>query len=613
MEKFATNKNGNIDSGTEVLANNMVFLQQAKADAISNLYGDLFNEGILNINMGTTINPIEPFQLKEGTIAGAFSIGIGIAYKKDVNTGLNERIAILEETDYHNEPFEDTTYPDGRGVNQKTFDGVDSYVDTPKSSGCLNIPITSTGVTYYVDLRYVSVCDNGNLGDGLNLINYSIAKNLDPNSSDQRKRFYKWIDGYNVVLITDLAQQQGIILGTVEKDVSNNLTFTSTGKTNDLLIKSNAFMDYFADGSGISIVDYGEEKRLSVNVDNVTTEIEDNKVRVTEDALYPYTKFSVNSGFIDSNNNEPNILGTNGTDIALSFGIGNQVPIVVSPAYNRQYTILPTDNYDFVDDAGVVIQNYYGEIADGIYTICINDTDKDNDNVKLEKPKLEIMKKVYISETVPTALKGNIWVDTSIEPFRAKWYNGFEWLEYHGVPLGDATINGTTVNSVISYDFNVQIENRIKTNNLSIYNFANDAVKNYIELKLNDVGNLRIANSTGIYFPDTNVTLSVPSSNTLNIGATTLTINGNPIPRLPDYASGYSIGSGQSSFSIPSDGWILATQSAGPSELKINNYVIWDTTSWNTTNTETKELFLPVKTGDIIYRDYVAIIFFPYR
>ena len=73
MEKFATNVAGNIESGTEVLSNNMVFLQDAKANSISNIYGDLFVEGILNINMGTNSSPVEPFVLSQGTTAGTFS------------------------------------------------------------------------------------------------------------------------------------------------------------------------------------------------------------------------------------------------------------------------------------------------------------------------------------------------------------------------------------------------------------------------------------------------------------------------------------------------------------------------------------------------------------
>ena len=179
MGKFATNKNGNIDSGTEVLANNMTFLQQTKAESISNLFGDLFDEGILS-----------GFELSANA-DGTFNIGIGIGYKKDVNSGMYNRIAILEETDYHNELFGDSTYPDGRGINQKTNTGIlGEYVDTPKSTGCLNIPIPNATIIYYIDLRFLNVCDNGNNGDGLGLTNYSIAKNIVP-STDKRKRFYK--------------------------------------------------------------------------------------------------------------------------------------------------------------------------------------------------------------------------------------------------------------------------------------------------------------------------------------------------------------------------------------------------------------------------------------
>lgn len=603
MERFATNKNGNIDSGTEVLANNVVFMQQAKEDAISNLFGDLFVEGILNTGNEDTM-----FKLT-ANIDGSFNVSQGIAYKQNVAVEpmIYERIAIIDDTETY-----DSTKP-----QQTTDDGTGNLVITPKSTGCKNIPIENTDITYYVDLRYLSVCDNKDSnGD---LINFSIAKNFDPSSTTQEKRFYKWIDGYQIVLVQSLQFVQGICLGTVSKNASNQVTIDYTSKTGSILIESSVFMDYFTSGSGITIIEEEGKKQLAINVDNNTIEIADNKVQISNNGLYPYTKFSVNSGFIDSNN-DPNILGTDGTDIALSFGIGNQAPIVVSPAYNRQYTILPTDNYDFVDDAGVVIQSYYGETANGIYTICINNTDKDNDNVKLEKPKLEIMKKVYISETVPTALKGNIWLDTSVEPFRAKWYNGFEWLEYYGVPLGDATINGTTVNSVVSYNFNVQLENRIKAHNISLYNFSDGVVQESVNIYLTSTGRIR-NNSKGISFENEgtfvgglNSSGNDETDSALDIYYNTVQIKGQPIPRLPDYSTKTQVASSDdnttASWTATEDGWILAkfigaTGSSDDTVFSINNNAIINEASnhffYSGSYTTLVPIGMyPIKKGDVV-------------
>ena len=599
MGRFATNKNGNIDSGTEVLANNMTFLQQTKEESISNLFGDLFDEGILS-----------GFELT-ANVDGTFNVGIGIGYKKDVNSNLYNRIAILEETDYHNELFGDSTYPDGRGINQKTNTGIeDEYVDTPKSTGCLNIPIPVNEVTYYIDLRYLNVCDNGNNGDGLSLTNYSIAKNI-VSSNDKRKRFYKWIDGYNIELVATQSEIQGICLGTVQKATNNTITFTETKRANELLIKSKIIMDYFTDGSGITIIEEGGKRKLAINVDDITTEIENNKIRVTKDGLYPYTKFTVNSGNTDSNN-EPNILDTNGTDIYFNFGAGT--PLVVSPAYNDKYTIYSNSAIEIIDDAGLAIQSYYGETADGTYTICINDTDKDNNNEKLDYFKLEIMKNIFISQSQPLSQKGNIWLDTSIEPFKAKWYNGSSWVEYHGVPLGEAEISNVTISSVSSYTFNKQIEYNLQTKSLYLYNYNTSATKKSIECHLSDNG-LFSLNSTGISFSDPTYigALSVYDNLLDIVSFNDLLFHGNPIPRLPDYSALiqlYGQDSDPQTKTIPNDGWLLIRTMAANAYIGINSHIIIDD-SWSVAVQE--EVMLPIKAGDIINFRNTIVYFCPYR
>ena len=633
MGKFATNKNGNIDSGTEVLANNMVFLQQTKEQDISNLYGDLFNEGILNINMGTSVNPIEPFELKQGTIAGKFSVGIGIAYKKDINTGMYKRIAILEESDYHNEPFEDVTYPDGRGVNQKTYTGVGTeYVDTPKSSGCININIPNIGIEYYVDLRYVNVCDNGNNGDGLNLTNYSIAKNLIPTSTDQRKRFYKWVDGYNIVLITDLAQQQGIIVGTVSKDVSNNLTFSSTGRSANLLIASEIIMEYFTNGAGITIVEEDGKQKLSVNVDNITTEIKDNKVKVTKDGLYPYTKFSMNSG-------PENIFGTNLTEVFLS--LPDNFPLWITPAYNDRYSVYSTDSIESID-VWALVQTQFSSQA-GTYTICINNTDKSNNNEVLEVPKLELMNKVRVGilAEITDANNYDILIDLSTQPYQTKWYDGSQWQIYHGVPLGEVTISGGVISTLKQFDYNTNfIESKITTGtryissqsaynaklsavvtgntpSSSIYPYAlkmldkNDELLGSLEYQVYQSGDYAIGLVAKKW--NTNEFAARLQVGYNSSGVPVLQFNSNPIPRLPDYSALiqlYGQNSDPQTKTIPNDGWLLIRTMATNAYIGINNNIIIDDT-WSVAVQE--EVMLPIKAGDIINFRNTIVYFCPYR
>lgn len=433
MERFATNKNGNIDSGTEVLANNVTFLQQAKDLAISNLFKDLFVEGILNTGDASTM-----FQITSNN-DGTFNVGQGVAYKRNVSVepALYERIAI-EDTD--------AEY-NSANPSQTTFDGVDQNVPTPKSTGCKNISIPSDGVVYYVDLRYLSVCDNGNTGDGLGLTNYSIAKNQISTSPDQRKRFYKWVDGYEIVLVETTAGIQGVCLGTVLKD-GTNVIITDNYRTQNLLIESRVIMDYFTSGKGIVIETNTttNQTTLSVNVDDVTTEIEDNYVRVTKDGLYPFTKFAVNSGPTTFLTNSGNIVSLTVADI----------PLWVNPAYNDRYSVIGSTGVTSID-VWAIVQSQYSSQA-GIYTVCINNTDISNGNESLATPKLEVMNKVHVGTSSPTSNLGayDIWLDLSSQPYQAKWYDGSQWQTYNGVPLGLFQIdNGAIIsNGLVQMPFN---------------------------------------------------------------------------------------------------------------------------------------------------------------
>lgn len=613
MERFATNKNGNIDSGTEVLANNMVYLQQAKANAISNLFGDLFVEGILNTGNVDTM-----FKLSANN-DGTFNVSIGIAYKKDVTTGLFERIAILEPSIYHNEPYGDSTYPDGRGVNQKTFDGVNSYVNTPKSTGCVQIPIPNPNVIYYVDLRYLNVCDNGNDGTGTGLTNYSIAKNEIIGSTNKRKRFYKWTNGYEIVLISNITYKQGIILGTVERSSSNVITITDTGRTDDLLINSNVFMNYFIEGSGITIIEEDGKKMLSVNVDNITTEIANNKVRVTKDGLYPYTKFTVNSGHTN-NDNEPDVLLTDTVGITINFGVGTQIPLIVSPAYNDKYTILPTDTITNISSVRDYINTTYGE-TEGTYTVCVNNTNKDTGDL-LENSILELMKKVYISKTAPSTIKGDIWIDISSEPFKAKWFNGGSWVDYHGVPLGETVVTSETI-TVSSFNFAKRIEDEINLKRCNLYNYNSTSEK--AEISLTDNNYIKINNIEGFSFDNEGEITIDRENNILDLTSfSAVNINGNPIIRMPNFAGQVGVIS-HTSYSSPegwtatNDGWVNCfVGSSGnitQSTVKINNATIISMRgNAHDTETSTYTGLFPIKKGDYMeVLGYVQVYFYPNR
>lgn len=435
MERFATNKNGNIDSGTEVLANNMVFLQQAKANAISNLYGDLFTEGILNNG-----NPDTMFKISANN-DGTINVSAGVGYIKDYSTtpSIYERIAITDSDEEYN----------AANATQLTPDGAGQYVLTPKSSGCKNIPIPNTNTEYYVYINYLSVCDNGNTGDNLGLKNYSIAKSESSDITIQRKRFYKWIDGYQIVLVPKPQKSIGICAGVVNKDSNNNITITTENRTDNLLIQSRVFMEYFNAGQGIEFKDVGEQTLLSVNVDNATIEInEDNQVSLTKDGQYPYTKFAMNSGPSSF------LIGSENT-VTLTIA---DTPMWLSPAYADRYSIV---NMSSSINVWTVVQERFSSNP-GIYTVCINNTDITNNNNILTVPQLELMGNIIVSTTQPTQEERknfDIWLDMSSQPYKAKWYYGGTWLEYNGVPVGSVnwidTVTGIDINTnLMQFNFN---------------------------------------------------------------------------------------------------------------------------------------------------------------
>lgn len=460
MDKFQTNAAGNIDSGTEVLANNLVYMQNGTEKLFSDLFGRTFTTGIINTEDENTMFPLT------ANSDGTFNIGQGIGYIFDTSDDIYKKIEIATLGEYN---LANTT--------QTTNDGTGNYILTPKSSGCQNIPIPNTDIEYEIWLEYLQICENGNTGNGQGLINYSIAKKISPSETD-KKRFYQWADGYQVTLkpIADTTVIQGLCLGTVTKASNNTLTFKDTNRTTDLLIKSQIFLEYLTEGSGLTIgVDPITGKtKINVNVDNDSIIINAlNQLMVSNTGSYPYTRFAINSGYKDGNNNA-DILTTNGAGITLNFGIGTQIPLVVNPAYNNKYIIEPSAQIN-ISSVRDEIFNYYQE-TEGTYIICINNTNKDNNNEKLDTPKLELMKTVYAAKEQPTTItKGNIWLNLSVEPCLSMWYTGGEWLEYNGVPIGQVVVTSDGI-TVSSLQFNPKTQLKVE---LSRGNFYDKLVSVY--------------------------------------------------------------------------------------------------------------------------------------
>ena len=449
MKKFATNNTqtgssqGTINSSTEVLANNLTYAQDAISKGLSDVIGDIFKSGIIDSGTDSENFPITINNSGSSTLA-SISIGMGVGYKYSEDTQRYERIAITYTTAQYYEYL----------PNQLTYDGKNS-VSTPKSSGCANINVTGLipNKPYWIDLQYLFVCDNGNTktsteeSDG-NLTNYSIAYD------GITKRFYQWADGYKIVLlpgatIDEKPAIKGLCLGMVSIDNSYNVTVDTTlNRTQFFVAKPQLVLRNIEQGTGISVsYDDNDYIVLQVLTDGTTTEInDDNQVSVTLDARYPYTKFAINSG--------PETFLTNPESNILSLTIAEgAAPLWVTPANAERYAI--TSNMTITSiNVPVEVQAKFDGTAD-MYLVCVNNTDISNNNAPLSTPKIEIMLSARGSTHSPGNWQYKVWFDVSEQPYKAKWYNGTDWVEYHGVPIGMIKVlEGGVLDSVYQYDFN---------------------------------------------------------------------------------------------------------------------------------------------------------------
>lgn len=446
MNKFQTNAAGNIDSGTEVLANNLTYMQNGTERLFSDLFKDVFTTGILNTNDENTMFPLT------ANNDGTFNIGQGIGYIFDTNDNIYRKIAITTLAAYNSANPIQTT-PDGSGTN----------VLTPKSSGCQNIPIANVG-TYWIDLQYLQICENGNTGDGLGLINYSIAKKI--SSSPDIKRFYQWADGYNVILQNTLDSIKGICLGTVTKTVDGTIVVNSSiNRTPNLMLSSSVLLNYLQNAGGLIVTD---NNTLAINVDNETTELVNNYLQITSNALYPFSKFNINNCGVE------NFLNYTTTTIGLNSLVTDENPLILVPAYNNKYSVSNNTGMQSIDVQDIITQEY--SAANGQYTVCINNTAKTDSNgfaqnnpTNLDVPIFEIMKKVYIGSIVPTSpAKGDIWLDLSTEPYFSKWYDGNNWYIYHGIPLAELTINSTLIEQLSYFPYSQLYKQNLTTEKINL-------------------------------------------------------------------------------------------------------------------------------------------------
>ena len=276
MKRFQTDISGIINSGVEVLTNNLETMQNGPEDEIMNRFTDAFTPGILSQSSGT------PFILTD-TGLGNITVGSGVGYKTDSVSGKTERIAILTT---------DTTAYDATLPAQQTSDGIGGYVDTPKSSGCVGLPITDDSITYYIGIKYLRICDSNT---PLSPTNYSL------HPVTNKREFYLWKDGYEIEIQTNSTLIEGLLLGNVNR-TGSVITVNMSGREYcalkpqvNLLANTNIAdgvittpklansavtgekVDTSVAGNGLS-KDF--DNSLKVNVDNATIEINTDTLRV---------------------------------------------------------------------------------------------------------------------------------------------------------------------------------------------------------------------------------------------------------------------------------------------------------------------------------------------
>lgn len=134
---------------------------------------------------------------------------------------------------------------------------------------------------------------------------------------------------------------------------------------------------------------------------------------------------------------------------------------------------------------------------------------------------------IYVQNARPTMLDGDIWLDTSIEPFNCIKYDGTNDNEFLDVPLGVATISNGAITKLETFKFNQNgYDVNIESFSSKKYNYANPVSK-----------------STGVtYTAESNGLLFISHANTFD--TITVTIDGKY------YVLGWSSSQGSGSSSL---------------------------------------------------------------
>lgn len=190
-------------SAQRIIAQILDWLQSSGQGKTANLVTDTFQPGIDNATSGG-----EGFTLVPGTNPLSVTVeGQGIAYDP-----VSNRIFISSS---------DVTLYNATNPTTTTNDGTGTFVLTPQSTGCVNVPLTGSTINYL-------------------WIDYLATTNVSAftlNKITQAKIFYKSTDGYNIQVTTvnTPPDSNSIFLGTIDltsvpSGIIPNSTISQTGR-----------------------------------------------------------------------------------------------------------------------------------------------------------------------------------------------------------------------------------------------------------------------------------------------------------------------------------------------------------------------------------------------
>lgn len=87
---------------------------------------------------------------------------------------------------------------------------------------------------------------------------------------------------------------------------------------------------------------------------------------------------------------------------------------------------------------------------------------------------------IYRQAAHPTMLVGDVWFNTSVEPFSAIRYDGTSQIEFLDVPLGKVTVASSTITAIQTFAFNQNGYNiNYQSQACRQYDFSNGISKNF--------------------------------------------------------------------------------------------------------------------------------------